>query len=94
MPSKAVDGIAAKALLEVGKPALRYLAPILDDNTDALLFGSKHHMMSMICHYRRNDCAYRYASLILGRSPQFYNAPERRDKEIKKLKEVLKKATD
>jgi hypothetical protein len=90
-PSTSVDGQSAKALLETGKVALKYLAPILDDGSPAILFGSEEATMSVIYAYRRKDFAYRYASLILGNVPVFRADPKDRDKDIDGLKAELRK---
>jgi hypothetical protein len=85
------DDTSAKALLEVGKEALGALRPILDDATEAPLFGSKVATASVVYQYRRKDFAYRYVSLILGESPVFDRDPKARDKAIEALKAKLKK---
>jgi hypothetical protein len=91
-PSDSFEAESATALLETGKAALRSLLPLLDDDESAPLFGSKEATMSKKLMYRRKDFAYRYASLILGRSPVFHRDPKDRDKDIEALKTELKKA--
>jgi hypothetical protein len=90
-PSGSYDQESAQALLETGKTALRCLTPILDDGTPAPLFGSKSATTSKIYGYRRKDFAYRYASLILGKTPVFRADPKERDKDIEVLKAKLNK---
>lgn len=85
------DDQSAKALLETGKVALKYLAPMLDNDSPALLSGSQEAFTSEVYGYRRKDFAYRYASLILGKSPVFRDDPKQRDKDIEALKAELKK---
>jgi hypothetical protein len=85
------DGQSAKALLETGRVALKYLVPILDDNGHAYLYGSEESTISIVYGYRHKDFAYRYASLILGKSPVFRADPKERDKDIEALKAELKK---
>jgi hypothetical protein len=90
-PSSSSDGRSAKALLETGQVALKYLVPILDDDSPAHLYGSAEATYSIVYGYRRKDFAYRYASLILGKSPVFRADPKERDKDIEALKAELKK---
>jgi len=88
-PSESFDGESARALLETGRAALAFLAPILNDSKDALLFGSKEATASTVYSYRRKDFAYRYASLILEHSPSFSSDVKERDKRIESLKAIL-----
>jgi hypothetical protein len=90
-PAMSFDDQSAKALLETGKVALKYLVPILDDDSLAQLYGSEESTISIAYGYRRKDYAYRYASLILGKSPVFRADPKQRDKDIEALKAELKK---
>jgi hypothetical protein len=90
-PSGSFDRESAQALLETGKTALECLAPILDDDSPAPLFGSKVATTSKVYRYRRKDFAYRYASLLIGKSPVFDRDPKERDKDIDRLKAELKK---
>jgi hypothetical protein len=85
------DNESARAMLETGKVALKCLAPILDNDDHAPLFGSADATMSEFWGYRRKDFAYRYASLILGKSHVFRPDPQQRDKDIEILKAELKK---
>ncbi|HEV7999463.1 MAG TPA: hypothetical protein VGP63_06265 [Planctomycetaceae bacterium] len=89
-PSSSFDDRSAVALLETGKVGLKYLVPILDDCNSAPLFGSEEATISHVYRYRRKDFAYRYASLILGKSPVFRADPKERDKDIETLKAELK----
>jgi len=90
-PSGSFDGESAKALLATGKVALRCLEPLLNDDSSAFLHGSQEGTLSVFYCYRRKDFAYRYASLILGKSPVFRADPKERDKDIETLKAELKK---
>jgi len=90
-PSGSFDGESAQALLQTGKTALTFLTPILDNDSPAPLFGSKAATTSKIYGYRREDFAYRYASLILGKTPVFRADPKERDKDIETLKAELKR---
>jgi len=90
-PSGSYDDESAEALLATGKAALKRLAPILDDASEAPLFGSEAATMSDVYRYRRKDFAYRYASLLLGKSPVFRAEPKERDQDIEALKAELKK---
>jgi hypothetical protein len=90
-PDESFDDESAKALLETGKVALKCLGPILDDDQEAPLWGSKDSTISHAYRYRRKDFAYRYASLILSKSPVFRANPKERDKDIERLKAELKK---
>ncbi len=89
-PSESFDYRSAKALLETGADALKHLAPILEDDSPAILYGSQEGAYSFVYGYRRKDYAYRYASLILGKSPLFRADPKERDKDIQVLKAELK----
>ena len=91
-PHGSYDDTSAKALVELGKDALGSLRPILDDATEAPLWGSKEATVSEVYQFRRKDFAYRYASLILGESPVFHADPKERDKDIETLKAKLKRA--
>ena len=84
------DGEAASALIEIGTSALACLEPILDNRQPAPLFGTEEATMSSIYHYRRCDFAYRYISLIRGLQSSFNPKPKERDKEIKRLKIMLR----
>ena len=90
-PSGSYDGEIAKALLEIGKPALKYLAPILADGKAAPLYGSESATISHIYKFRRKDFAFRYASLILGEKPAFHRDLKDRDRDIEALTGKLKK---
>jgi hypothetical protein len=88
------DKESAKALLETGKVALEHLKPLLENNQPALLEGSQAATASITNKYRRKDFAYRYISLIMGRSPAFDADPRRRDKHIDDLKRSLSEHKD
>jgi hypothetical protein len=81
----------ALALRETGKEALKWLQPMLGDDRPAPLGGSDEAKASLDDKYRRKDYAYRYASLILGRTPDFHADPKERDKDIQALKAKMKK---
>lgn len=86
---ESVDQVAALALLETGSTAMNYLKPLLDNKQPAPLFGTEEATLSAIYQYRRNDFAYRYISLILGKKPVFTMELNERDREIEKLKNEL-----
>jgi len=88
------DADGALALRETGKEALKWLLPMLDDDRPAPLGGSEEARESLDDKYRRKDYAYRFASLILGRTPSFHVDPKERDKDIAALKAQLKKGED
>jgi len=88
--SESYDDMAGKALIEIGKPALKCLEALLSDKSRARLFGSKGATLSSSLQYRRADFAYRYIMLILGRQPAFPADPAERDKLIADLQEQLK----
>ena len=92
LSEESFDGDSAKALLEIGKPALKFLVPVMESDKEGPLFGGKEALLSSFYHYRRKDFAYRYISLILGQPPPAFskNAKER-DKDIESLKLKLKK---
>lgn len=85
-PGDASDGEAARALLELGSVAVPYLTRLLDDAQPALMSGSEPATLSKMHAYRRKDFAYRYLSLILGRTPDFDPDPAIRDRSIEMLK--------
>jgi len=85
-PHECHDGEAASALLETGEAAVEYLVGLLDDRRPAPLFGTEEATMSWTYQYRRCDFAFRYVSLLRGRTPTFDPRPERRDVEIAALK--------
>jgi hypothetical protein len=85
------DRESAKALLGTRTSALKYLAPLLDDDKLAPVTGSSEATDNKINKVRRKDLAYRYASLILGASPAFHRDPSLRDRDIEELRTRLKK---
>ena len=85
-----LDYDSAEVLIETGKIALKSLAPILDDDSPAILVGSQIGLLSDAYKYRRKDFAYRYAALILGEKPVFKEDIKERDKDIERLKKKLK----
>jgi hypothetical protein len=87
----AYDYNSAKALTEIGKDAIEFLLPLLDDKADALHWGSKAATISFASKYRRCDFAYRYTLLILERQPEFHRDLADRDKDIAELKREVKK---
>ena len=88
-PREPYDGEAAGALVEVGKPAIPYLKQLLGNREPAPCFGSEIAPVSYLYQFRRADFAYRYLSLILGRSPTFHRRIADRDRDIAALKEQL-----
>jgi hypothetical protein len=85
-PKDPHDGPAAAALVETGAAALPCLAPLLDNRSDAPLFGSEEATLSSMYKYRRCDFAFRAAARILGAAAPFDADPRRRDKDIAQLK--------
>ena len=90
-PYHSFDDESAEALMETGKAALKSLGPILENGECGPLYGSKEATISYAYNYCRKDFAYRYPSLILGRSPEFSVEVKERDAAIEKLKVELKK---
>ena len=85
-----LDGVAAKALLEIGEPALGCLRKLLLNKDRVRHFGSDGAITSSIYEYRRADFAYRYIMLILGRTPVLLDELKERDKLIADLLKELK----
>jgi hypothetical protein len=77
------DGPPALALLELGDAARPCLIPLLHDRRPAQHFGSIEALISS--QYRRADYAYRYLSILLGRTPSFDLDPGVRDTAIDAL---------
>jgi hypothetical protein len=73
-----------QALIEIGKPALRYLLPLLDDYS-AARFGDEEEEPGYD-DYRRADVALRLASGILGLPYEFQAEPAERDRAIATFK--------
>ena len=90
-PTKSHDGDAAKALLKTGKNSLKYLIPILEDETRAPLFGSESATISKKFSFRRKDFAFRYISIIIDSNPRFDSDVAIRNKDIEVLKAKLSK---
>lgn len=89
-PVECRDGLAARALLEVGLPALPELLPLLDSRRGAPLSGSLEASMSRGYRYRACDYAYRYVCLISGVPPMEFDInPDVRDVHIARLKTLL-----
>ena len=83
------EAVAAKALLDVGKPALPYLLKLLDDKGTAPMFGSEEATAAAESQYRRCDFAYRYVMRIIGRRPCFLSDLLSRDERISSLQDEL-----
>lgn len=90
-PSGSFDLESANALLATGRVGLKCLVPILHDDSPTPLWGTQEPTLSHFYRYRRKDFAYRYASLILGKTPVFRVDPKERDKDIETLKAELKR---
>ena len=88
-PKDPYDGPAAKALIEIGGPALLRLRPLLDDERPALLWGGEEAMLTEEYQLRRADYAYRSATLILGREPVFHEDINLRDQLLAELRAEL-----
>jgi hypothetical protein len=73
-----------EALIEIGKPALRHLLPLLDDYR-AVSFGDEEEGPEYD-DYRRADVALRLASAILEVPYEFRPKPADRDKAIQAFK--------
>jgi hypothetical protein len=86
------DGPAAQALIELGPTAAQALRPLLDDTREAPLEGSEEATIAYDLGYRRQDYAYRYAMLALGRDPVFEPEPQQRDPAIEELRAELSRA--
>lgn len=85
-----LDYEPAKALLDIGYPAIPFLRPLLDDPNPATLEGSEEATHSEECQYRRCDWACQFISLILEVPYRFSESPAERDKGIALLKSSLK----
>jgi hypothetical protein len=79
----------ARALLDTGDVAVKYLTPVLDDRGELIANGSAEATQSIVYRYRRCDFAYRYICVLRGLEPLFARTPEKRDKEIDRLKVAL-----
>jgi len=90
-PEDYLDYEPVKALLDIGKPAVPYLLPLLEDNTPATLEGSEEATDSYEAKYRRADWACRFISLILKFPYRFSEDPEERDMGIAALKRKLER---
>jgi hypothetical protein len=75
-----------QALREIGKPAIHYLLPLLDDRR---VFDSESEGEPAEYSYRRADYAFRYISWILGLPYEFRVNPVERDEQIESLKNKL-----
>jgi hypothetical protein len=78
-----------KAVRELGKAAVPYLTPLLDDRKRAPFSGSADATASKVHEYRRCDFAYRELVVIRGESPNFRQELVDRDKDIARLKQRL-----
>src|SRR5690606_10733657 len=85
-PEGSSDGIARRALRELGPAANPPLLPLLGDTTEAYPSGSEIATVARRFHYRRCDFAYRYISFAIGRNPEFRADAPRRDALIRQLK--------
>lgn len=88
-PGGGYDGPAARALVEIGEPAIKPLLALLSDARPAPLMGSEEATLSSDHGYRRSDFAFRYLSLLLGREPKFAPTPAERDPAIAALRSEL-----
>jgi hypothetical protein len=84
-----LDGEPTRALHELGKAAVPYLTPLLDDRKRVYFSGSAEATNAFVHEYRRCDFAYRSLALIRGESPKFQRDLADRDKDIARLKERL-----
>jgi hypothetical protein len=96
-PDQGIEGECGEAIVAIGRAALPFLVPILDDTTLITAAGSGG--MGSIAtkyKYRRADYAYRFICVILKREFLFDPDPQVRDTRIEKLKEdpVLKEAIE
>jgi hypothetical protein len=94
VPGECFDDEIAQALIQTGKPALKYLLPILDDESRAPHWGSEIATVSEMHQLRRSDFAFRYAQIILGKTPTFNPDSNVRDAEIATLKAELTNRED
>jgi hypothetical protein len=87
-PDQGSEGEGGEQIVEMGRPALAFLLPILDDRTSvtAAATGGMEPLETTY-RYRRADYAYRFICLILKRETLFDPDPKVRDKRIEKLKE-------
>jgi hypothetical protein len=88
-PEEGSDGAVGGALVELGKPALKKLRPLLDDKEKAPLCGSEDATESVQYGYRRADYAFRYVNLILEGKTKFDRDVRKRDAAIEGLKKSL-----
>ena len=88
-PSRSFDAESAEALLELGKSAIKELAPLLEDTNNAPIAGSGGTTSSFY-KYMRRDFAYRYISVILKQEAGSMPILMCEHKNIKMLIEKLK----
>jgi hypothetical protein len=88
-PREPYDGDVARALVDIGRPAILHLLPLLDDSSPALLFGSEASTLSIRYKFRRADYACRYISQIIGQPAIFHPDISQRNKKIIALKKRL-----
>jgi hypothetical protein len=74
-------------LLEIGRPALPYLLPLLDNRSEAS-YGDEEDEAEYD-NYRRADVAFRFVSSILGLPYDFRPDPAERDQAIAAFKKEL-----
>jgi hypothetical protein len=77
-----------QALVEIGRPAVPHLLPLLDDRSPAE--WEEIEEPPEYDDYRRADYAFRYISWIMGLPFKFEPRPEDRDRAIEALKNKLR----
>jgi hypothetical protein len=83
LPSAPSD--TARALTRLGDTAVRALAPLLRDERDAPLIGSKTATISQLEHYRVRDYAWAFTCLATGRICSWDRDPQIRDERIREM---------
>lgn len=89
-PTASLDRSAGREMVSLGQTALPFLRKLLDDDREAGIGGgSEESTIAVMYGVRRNDLAYRYIMLSLGRQPSFLRTPEARDESIDALRQEL-----
>jgi hypothetical protein len=81
---------AARALVELGKGAIPYLRPMLDDSRQITVFGSEAATNAKVQQHRRCDYAYALITWLLGRPEKLPLEVSARDVQILRMKEELR----
>jgi len=83
-------GFIGERLILIGEPAVKYLKGLLENNDNVLYEGSEEATLGNSYRYRIKDIAAFYISKIKKIPVKFHKNIEERDREIARLKELLK----